>query len=334
MNYINNWSLDEFQEHLDVFVGSFKGLKIIDSKIAGEGNMNYAIRLFFENSGSIIIKQSPPYCAKFEDIPAPENRIFAERDFYKIANTSIKVKKFSPQILGFDSDSRIMYMTDLGVGSDFDFCYDHTRINKEALDKLVGYLNSLHLIDCAKIEFENFKMRELNHAYIFDLPFNGRNNAINLDEVTHGLTEISEKLRSDVKLQEIIIKLGHRYHNEGDKLVHGDFYPRSWLTTNNGLFVIDPEFGFKGLAEFDLGVFCSHLAMSAQLQSGLSSIKDSYYLEFDNNLMLDFCAVEILRRLLYVSQLPVVNDIEFKLKLINASVRRLKDNSYLFEDIK
>ena len=50
---------------------------------------------------------------------------------------------------------------------------------------------------------------------------------------------------------------GERYLAEGSTLLHGDYYPGSWMTVDDAVFVIDPEFSFKGFPEFDLGVMLS-----------------------------------------------------------------------------
>ena len=52
MNYINSWSIDQFQEHLNLYVETFKGREIVEFKIAGEGNMNYAFRISFRDNSS------------------------------------------------------------------------------------------------------------------------------------------------------------------------------------------------------------------------------------------------------------------------------------------
>lgn len=70
--------------------------------------------------------------------------------------------------------------------------------------------------------------------------------------------------------------LGELYLDEGKCLVHGDFYPRSWLLTNKGAAIIDHEFGFKGLAEFDLGVFMAHLKMCQIPQLEIDAIVNCY----------------------------------------------------------
>ena len=54
-------------------------------------------------------------------------------------------------------------------------------------------------------------------------------------------------------------KVGDIYlSDDGGVLLHGDYYPGSWLKTDAGFRVIDPEFCFLGPPEFDLGVLAAH----------------------------------------------------------------------------
>ena len=89
----------------------------------------------------------------------------------------------------------------------------------------------------------------------------------------------------------------------------------------NGLKVIDPEFGFTGPREFDLGVFCAHLRMAGTVLE--ESVLETHYLpwkQLDRRLVSTFAGVEILRRLLGVAQLPIRFDLERKRVLLEKAV--------------
>jgi len=334
MKYINEWSNKEIKTHVDSYVTGYEDLALNEVDIAGEGNMNFALRLKFSGDQSLIMKQSPPFCAKFPDIPAPQMRIESEQLYYKVANTNPKVFKRSPEILGFDSDARILYMSDLGEGSDYEACYEDQKLTNSELKTLCDYLSELHSIDCTNIHFENAPMRELNHQYIFDLPFKGAQGVIDLDEITPGLNDMSKKLSTMTQLKAKVSSLGEIYLKDAKCLIHGDYYPRSWLKTDKGIFIIDPEFGFEGRAEFDVAVFMAHMGMCSQYHNTFEYLKTNYLAQdgFDWDLALDFCAVEMLRRVFFVSQLPLKNDIKFKEKLFEASTNRLTKESH-FEEI-
>ncbi|MEM7375673.1 MAG: phosphotransferase, partial [Bacteroidota bacterium] len=119
-------------------------------------------------------------------------------------------------------------------------------------------------------------------------------------------------------LKAAITGLGKLYLSEGPVLIHGDFYPGSWLRTENGLKVIDAEFSFRGYAEFDLGVFAAHMALASQGEEVTSELLERYAAgaNFDERLMRGFAGTEILRRLLGVAQLPLVLGLEQKQELM------------------
>src|SRR5207237_1305710 len=115
--------------------------------------------------------------------------------------------------------------------------------------------------------------------------------------VTPGLGDAAHRLKADVGYREEVLALGSLYLNEGDCLLHGDFFPGSWLRSPEGIKVIDPEFCFFGPPEFDLGVMLAHLYLAHQD----ASILKAYSSAVDRELVVRFAGVEIMRRLIGVA---------------------------------
>lgn len=331
MKYINEWSGEDFQKQISLNLS--KDFWFSRADIAGEGNMNFTYRVFSEDGSTIILKQFPPFCAKFPTIPAPSERFEFENSYFQTVNTDSVLSKFTPEIYTSDNERKIIYMGDLGQAKDFESLYSGEQISEADLNSLVEYLNRLHSLDVSNIEFENRKMRELNHAYIFVLPFDDEQD-FNLNEITPGLQNIANKLRKDNELVSAARELGEIYFKNGESLLHGDFYPRSWIHTDKGLFIIDPEFAFKGPKEFDLSVFLAHFLLSSNFEKAKSSLEKNYesYNELDFSLLSKLTSIEVLRRLLFVAQVPVRNDLQFKERLIEMCGRVLKSGS--FNDLK
>ncbi len=321
--FINNWSSSDFEIHMRELLG--QTTKVEEFKIAGDGNMNFTYRLKFEDKNSVIIKQSPPYCARFPDIPAPEDRIISEFKYYELATKDEYLAKHSPELLGLDKEQKIAYISDLGTATDFEYLYaQEEKVDKETCHKLVRYLVSLHKLGMpTSKEFDNLDMRKLNHEYIFELPFLAKDNAIDLDAVTPGLASAAQDIKNDVVLRAASIELGELYFQKTRTLIHGDYYPMSWIKTEKGLFIIDPEFAFFGLPEIDLGVFLAHMVLSNNFEVALNAVKEIYG-PCDFQLVAKFCAVEVIRRITYVSQLPLVNNLAFKKDLLTRSSITLK----------
>jgi 5-methylthioribose kinase len=102
-----------------------------------------------------------------------------------------------------------------------------------------------------------------------------------------------------------VTSLGTLYLANGGALVHGDFFPGSWLASPRGPIVIDPEFCFTGAPEFDCGVMIAHMILADQPSDRIDWIAGAMPARYDRNLVDRFAGVEIMRRLIGVAQLPL-----------------------------
>jgi 5-methylthioribose kinase len=275
--------------------------KVTDSFKAGEGNMNVTLTVK-TNKRSIVLKQSRPFVAKYPQVPAPLHRIEIEYKYYKIIGPDNFLACFSPKVLAFDKESWLLILEHLKNGGDYLGVYQSKLILREnVLDLLLSYLKKLHQLPV--LEFPaNMEMRKLNHRHIFVLPFQS-DNGFNLNDVQDGLQDLSERVKNHSRLKNKINQLGDRYLSKGKTLIHGDFYPGSWFSTDSGLKVIDTEFAFLGDPEFDLGVMLAHLKMAKLPDESIQRVIQDYPLE--NKLLASYTGVEILRRLYGLAQLPL-----------------------------
>jgi len=282
----------------------------------GEGNMNFVLRAI-TNQRTFIVKQARPWVEKYPQIPAPINRNLAETAYYNAVSRNSLLESFSPLLLLADKKSYIAIYSDLGSSSDFTNLYAPEQLlSTKQFSKLLAYLNELHALDIEKFP-ENKAMRELNHEHIFHFPF-VQNNGFDLDNVQPGLEKIALAYKTNAVLKEKITYLGSLYLGEGNCLIHGDFYPGSWLANNTGIKVIDPEFSFLGYAEFDIAVLIAHLFMAKQPFSTIQYAFDHYQKDFsfDYKLVAVFAGTEVLRRILGVAQLPLPYGIEEKEEML------------------
>ena len=98
---------------------------------------------------------------------------------------------------------------------------------------------------------------------------------------------------------------------DGATLLHGDFFPGSWLRTPLGLAAIDPEFCFLGPAEYDLGVLMAHFLFTDH-EALLPVFRAMYGGRCDWRLAEAFAGAELMRRVIGVAQLPLQADLERK----------------------
>jgi 5-methylthioribose kinase len=100
--------------------------------------------------------------------------------------------------------------------------------------------------------------------------------------------------------------MGERYLGVSGPLLHGDWFPGSWLRTARGPHVIDPEFCFRGEREIDVGCAIAHLVLARQPPDDARRFLDAYGAGTCDPVMLArYAAVEVVRRLIGVAQLPL-----------------------------
>lgn len=290
------------------------GEKISQVSVPGESNMNLVLRIK-TNQGSYILKQAKSYVRKYPQIPAPISRIKIEYQFLKLLDSNLFLASLSPKVLHYDAQNNLMLLEDLGEGSDFLSLYEGQRqLKSDEIKHLVAYLMHLHQLQVSSFPTTR-PMRTLNHEHIFNFPFL-EENGFELDTIQPGLQEVSLSYKIDPVLKQRIQALGNRYLADGKVLMHGDFYPGSWLQVPSGIKIIDPEFGGLGDAEFDLGVFLAHLDLSEQAEDLSAQVQKQYTLPVDWSLIQQYRGVEILRRLIGIAQLPVSLSLDEKKSLL------------------
>lgn len=281
---------------------------------AGEGNMNVVLRIT-TNQRSFILKQSRPFVQKYQDIPAPLERINVEQKFYEAIKENKDLQPHIPKIIGFDPKSYLLMMEDLGDCDDMGFLYSKRVIDDSHLKKLISILKAIHTTE-APLDFpENREMRQLNHQHVFVLPFS-ESNGFSLDAIQPGLQTLSLPYKRDTELKAAISRIGERYLLKGNTLLHGDYYPGSWMTDNQNLYVIDPEFGFIGYAEFDIGVMVAHCILATHQESYLGKIERLYAGTVSQELIRKTAGIEIMRRVIGLAQLPLTRTLAEKEELL------------------
>ncbi len=294
----------------------------------GEGNMNYVLRIN-TTAQSFILKQSRPWVEKYPHIPAPIERVLVEAEFLRLVAHYPMLKNTSAVIKWVDEENFLLCTEDLGKGIDFTHLYQYKNsIEDDSLNKLGQYLTYLHQIPLEELAAfpANMNMRTLNHTHIFQLPFD-RNNGFPLDDIQEGLWEIATPYHRDSTLKRIIRDLGEIYLSRGNHLIHGDFFPGSWLHTAHGPVVIDPEFSFVGPAEFDIGIWIAHMQLADQKHISwkelLATYKEAPTLE--ESMIAGFAGTEIMRRLIGIAQLPLKRSLAQKEELLALAEKWIKE---------
>lgn len=286
----------------------------------GEGNMNVVVRVR-TNRQTLILKQARPWVQKYPQVLAPIERIGVEAQFYRRIDPNAALRAFVPKLIGYDATNFLLALEDLGNGADFSFLYQpYQTLPAADLTSLVQFLSVLHTLQSTEEQADfpdNRAMRLLNHEHIFNFPFR-TDTSFDLDSVQPGLEDLSLPYRNHDALKQKITELGDVYLQPGLVLIHGDYYPGSWLSVASGTKVIDPEFGFFGRPEFDLGVMLAHMKLARQSDLIQQRVLDQYQTppHFNSTLLRGFIGTEMLRRLLGLAQLSLPLDLAQKKVLL------------------
>ena len=289
---------------------------IVEVHRAGDGNMNLVLRVITDRR-SLIVKQSRPWVEKYPEIAAPADRIAAEVRFYESVASDPEVAASVPKLLGFDAAAYLMVLEDCGDASDYSDLYVSRQGDSFPLREAIDWLAKLHAVDIPRQRHAEMGCHDLlllNHAHLFEIPLQSPA-AIPLDAICVGLERLAQSLRADPAVRKAAGRLGQYYLSNlsvaNPCLLHGDFYPGSWLRTGHGLRIIDPEFCFVGPGEFDVAVLAAHQAMigGGEGPDSIARVCDLYQqtrpAEIDVALTRGFAGMEIIRRLIGVAQLPL-----------------------------
>ena len=292
---------------------------------AGAGNMNLALRVTPAAGRSFILKQGRPWVEKYKHIPAPFERTLVEAAFYAAVQADALVASRMPAVLHLDRDNRVLVLEDVGGAGDFTSVYADGVLPAATVSALLEWLERLAFVEIpseGRAIFANRAMRTLNHEHQFRFPL-VEANGLDLDGITPGLREAALELTRDRVYGEAVAVLGNQYLADGETLVHGDYFPGSWLKASDGVRVIDPEFCFLGDPEFDCGVIAAHLTIAQCDPIALEMVTASAESRhLDVALVAAYAGVEIMRRLIGVAQLPVAYGIDRK-RALHQHSRRL-----------
>jgi 5-methylthioribose kinase len=293
---------------------------------AGDGNMNCTLRVV-TGAGRLILKQGRPWVERYPEIPAPADRTLVEAAFYACVSAHEGVAGRMPRLVGIDHDQRVLVLDDCVGMTDLTGVYEAAPWPAAIEAQLLEYLAALHRVpvaDPARAPWANQAMRALNHEYIFRLPLaSNRDLHARLDSITPGLGALAAALSTEAALVAAVESLGECYlHGPPRALLHGDFFPGSWLSDGASARVIDPEFCFAGEPAFDYGVMAAHLILGGHWAAARRTGAAADAAGHDARLAGAFAGVEVMRRLIGVAQLPRLGrSLADKAALLQASRR-------------
>ena len=283
---------------------------------AGEGNMNVVLRITTDKR-SFILKQSRSYVQKYPGIAAPIERIDVEARFYEALETSA-ISAHLPNIINYKPDLYLLMIEDLGIVEDLSSIYARRTISEETIGKLIEIAHHTHTSGTTASFPANLELRRLNHQHIYVLPYK-KDNGFVLDDVQEGLQDIAAPYQDNPQLSAVIDTMGQEYLSMGTHLIHGDYYPGSWMTIHGQLYVLDPEFAHIGHREFDLGVMGAHIMLSTHDAATIQKLLQLYPDDVSEKKVYQLAGIEIMRRLIGLAQLPLERTLEEKAHLLEVA---------------
>lgn len=330
MNFIlDAEELTALQNYLSTHKWIAPDEEVLSAQKPGEGNMNYTLRIR-SNFRTFILKQSRDYVEKYPQIPAPRERAIIEGNFYELIQQHEQLRAYTPEINYLDEENSMIMLEDLGESTDFLFIYKNGKeLDSKDFSSIIGFISLLHNHfhrSGGPSPLPNRKMRALNAEHIFHYPFM-EDNGFDLDEVSPGLQEIAMTYKSDAAFKAKVKKLSEHYLGDGNTLLHGDYYPGSWLKTPEAVKIIDPEFCFYGPAEFDISVTLAHLLMAQQSIATQAQLWKEYQAPegFSRQLCTKLAGIEVMRRLIGLAQLPLSLDLSQKEALLKEAYQMIVD---------
>jgi len=236
----------------------------------GDGNLNF---VFLVTSGSdaskqLIIKQAVPYlrCVG-ESYPLSKERMTYEiRSLERFATLSPHI----PKIYYSDEEMSVLIM---------EYLSSHIIMRKGMIESIAypkfaehisSFLantlfktSSLYLSSSDKRTLisqfiGNSELCKLTEDFVFTAAFMEDETNAELPE----LSDVAERIASDVELKTKILQLKYKFMNQSDALLHGDLHTGSIMINQDETYVIDSEFAFVGPMGFDVGALIANLVMS------------------------------------------------------------------------
>jgi len=278
---------------------------------AGDAIMNLTLRAELRER-SLIVKQARPWIEARPEERGPIDRALVEVRFYELIAHHPEISARMPRLLGSNAESRLLVLQDLGEASDFSDLYRADFVYGEGeVEDLLDWLGRLHRLEVPdEALLVNGGMRELTHHQVFVEPMDP-GNGLDYNAIRPGLGRLAEAMQQDGAFWRALRALGLRYMAPGRTLVHGDFFPGSFLRTDAGVRVIDPEFAHLGMAEWDVGVFLAHFLLTCHDADTIPQVLDAYPAgpDFDPAVAKGFAGAELVRRIIGPAQLPIETEL-------------------------
>jgi 5-methylthioribose kinase len=275
------------------------------------------------NKSSLLLKQPKKWSASNAFLnPLPEETLKQEAGFYELIRAYDYLSRFMPAFYLFDEENQLLILEDISDAENYYPIYKKHHINNEELQQIVKWLNHLHRVrlqpkEKALLENENLKTYYVSS--FFDFP----------DKIKyapdHALAAEMKLITDNSQIHEAIQSLKNSYQQGGFTLLHGDYQPGNWLSSDGGVYIIDPKFSTFGRPEIDLGSLVGHLLLASLPATKIEMVFDIYEDKtIDKELTFRFAGLEMIRRLIGVYPILFPATVKQKRSKLNDAIQLLK----------
>jgi 5-methylthioribose kinase len=247
----------------------------------GDGNLNLVF-IVEGPIGSVCVKQALPYVrVAGPSWPMALERAFFENSYYRAV--SAHVGGLIPKIYHYDSELYCIVMERLSPhiilrhglieGRRYP---DLARDIGEYVARACFFTSDFagpfeRKMDGIALFARNTALIRITVDLIFGDPYRrserNRHTSPQLDQIV-------ADMRRDGPLKVAAARMGQKFLNDTQALIHGDLHSGSLMVTESDTRVIDPEFAFYGPIGFDLGAFFGNLLLSWYSQPGYATVDD------------------------------------------------------------
>lgn len=226
----------------------------------GDGNINYVFRVKDINSKKSLVVKQADVLLRSSGRPLDIYRSKIEAEVLKLEN--VLSPGSVPEVYYYDEEKSLIIMEDISGYKNLRMELLNGIIYNHLSDSLADFLGKtlMPMTDLvisreekkknAK-KFTNPELCDITEDLVLTEPYY---NYKNRNIISEGLEDyVNESLYENDGLHLEVLKLKDKYQNYSQTLIHGDLHLGSIFVNENGIKVIDPEFGFYGPMAYDIG---------------------------------------------------------------------------------
>ncbi len=270
-NVLTKELIPDYLKSVEAMGQIFSSLDTLDIEEVGDGNLNFVYKISNKEkpTETIVLKQAVPYLRCVGD-SWPLSRERMNFEIMALEKHNELYPECVPDVYHADKEMSIVIMQNLNQhkilrgemneGNIFPKLADHVS---SFLARTIFYTSDWYMDSAEKKDavrkFINKELCDLTEKFIFTHPFyKSETNSYSPDLTPEDLAII----HADKDLRVEVSRIRHRFMNNTDCLLHGDFHTGSIMVNENESYVIDPEFAFYGPAGFDPGLFIGNMLLA------------------------------------------------------------------------